>query len=110
MFERALNYLHTGNAAVIATTVMNPLWIGRSLIADGLPCFNPEIAVVSKNGPTNVKMELWPYDTQRHRPFTASARSQILTYGENHFNVSISFFHVIHFFHLEYACKRVRAL
>jgi hypothetical protein len=27
--ERALNFMHTGNPAVIKSTVMNPLWIGE---------------------------------------------------------------------------------
>ena len=38
--ERALNYMHTGNAAVILQDVMNPLWVGRALLVDGFPCFN----------------------------------------------------------------------
>lgn len=33
--ERGLNFMHTGNAAVIASSVMTPLWIGRALIEDG---------------------------------------------------------------------------
>jgi hypothetical protein len=30
--ERALNFMHTGNAAVITTTLMNPLWIGLAIV------------------------------------------------------------------------------
>ena len=30
--EHALKYMHTGNTAVIATSIMNSLWIGRSIV------------------------------------------------------------------------------
>jgi hypothetical protein len=43
VLERALNYMHTGNVKVIATSVMNPMWIGNALLEDGLPCLNPSI-------------------------------------------------------------------
>jgi hypothetical protein len=89
--ERALNYMHTGNTAVIATSVMNPLWIGRSIIKDGLPCFNPDIVNVSQqSGHSKVVVvsRKWPYDALKHQPKSCSGKAQMLTYGMEHYNVS----------------------
>lgn len=88
--ERALNYMHTGNTAVIATSVMNPLWIGRSIVRDGLPCFNPQIVNIvqlSDRSKVVVIARKWPYDNVKHQPKSCSGRSQILTYGLPHYNV-----------------------
>jgi hypothetical protein len=89
--ERALNYMHTGNASVIATSVMNPLWIGRAVIQDGIPCINPGVVRIQHDTPLTVDSGKWPYDQHKHQPKTASSRSQILTYGQGHFNVSLNF-------------------
>jgi hypothetical protein len=86
--ERALNYLHTGNAAVIATSVMNPLWIGRALIQDGLPCLNPRYVVTSHGSRLKPLPETWPYNKKKHQPLSSSKRAQVLTYGESYFNAS----------------------
>lgn len=86
--ERALNYMHTGNAAVIATSVMNPLWIGLAMIQDGLPCFNPRYVVTAHGTRIKVLPEVWPYNKKKHQPLSSSKRSQLLTYGEQYFNVS----------------------
>jgi hypothetical protein len=86
--ERALNYMHTGNAAVIATSVMNPLWIGMSIIQDGLPCFNPKYVVTAHGNRIQVLPDVWPYNLKKHQPLCSSQRSQVLTYGESYFNVS----------------------
>ena len=84
--ERALNFMHTGNVAVIATSVMNPLWIGLAIIHDGLPCLNPTI-VPTLTSSVFVNSREWPCNT-RHQPRSASKGSQLRTYGEGHFNVS----------------------
>jgi hypothetical protein len=90
--ERALNYMHTGNTAVIATSVMNPLWIGRSIVRDGCPCLNPKIVSASSNTRITFCERKWPWDDVKHKPKTSSDRAQILMYDANHFNVSdISF-------------------
>ena len=86
--ERALNYMHTGNAAVIATSVMNPLWIGNAIVRDGLPCFNSRIVSLKHKGPVSVVLERWPYDMIRHQPKTSSKAAQIFQYCVGHFNVS----------------------
>jgi hypothetical protein len=85
--ERALNFMHTGNVAVIATSAMNPLWIGLSIIHDGLPCINP--AVVPSLTPTVFIEKLrWPFNT-RVLPVSASRCAQIRTYGLGQYNVCL---------------------
>ncbi|KIL64797.1 hypothetical protein M378DRAFT_178583 [Amanita muscaria Koide BX008] len=83
--ERALNFMHTGNVAVIATSAMNPLWIGLAIIHDGLPCLNPAL-VPTLIGPNFVNVEYWPQHDNR-LPKSASRCSQLRTYGEGHYNV-----------------------
>jgi hypothetical protein len=85
--ERALNYMHTGNVAVIATSVMNPLWVGNAIICDGLPCFNSKIVSLRHNT-VSVVVDRWPFDHVRHHPKTSSKAAQIFSYGTSHFNVS----------------------
>ena len=84
--ERALNFMHTGNVSVIATSAMNPLWIGLSLIHDGHPCLNPSIA--SSIGAVCVHANQWPRNN-KGQPTSASKGSQLRTYGQGHFNVSV---------------------
>jgi hypothetical protein len=86
--ERALNYMHTGNTAVLATTVMNPLWIARALVKDGFPCINTDIIKIVNYKHIIIDPKLWPFDETLHRPYSSSRRSHTLTYGEPHFNVS----------------------
>jgi hypothetical protein len=88
--ECALNYMHTGNASVIAMSVMNPLWIGRAVIQDGIPYINPGVVRIQHDTPLTVDSAKWPYDQHKHQPKTASSRSQILMYGQGHFNVSLA--------------------
>lgn len=88
IMERALNYMHTGNAKVIATSVMNPLWIGRSVIKDGIPCLNKHMIIIRPVDTIIVKADQWPFDEMRQVAKSASQRAQQLTYGDSHFNVS----------------------
>ncbi len=87
--ERALNYMHTGNAAVISTTVMNPLWIGNAVVQDGLPCLNRNIVSLHANSQVSVIKQHWPYHQARQQPKTSSSAAQIFAYDLSHFNVSI---------------------
>lgn len=87
VLERALNFMHTGNMAVIATTVMTPMWIGRAIVKDGFPCINPMIVQIINSKHVQIDALQWPQDRNRRRPHSSSRRSQILTYGEPHFNV-----------------------
>jgi hypothetical protein len=84
--ERALNYMHTGNAAVITTSLMNPLWIGPSVVQDGLPSLNS--VLIPAQSTTCIVIDYnWPHNG-KGQPRTASKASQIRNYGEGHFNVS----------------------
>ena len=83
--ERALNFMHTGNPAVIKTTVMNPLWIGRAIINDGLPCFNPNLV---KPKPIKVTYGHWVYDEVRNLPKSSSESA--LRYRYNELTVAVS--------------------
>jgi hypothetical protein len=91
--ERALNYMHTGSAKVLATRVMNPLWTALSLLETGLPMFNPAIVRVGATAWDNVTVcaEQWPCDPNTHRPYGCSNKSQISSYGQYHFSVSVVF-------------------
>jgi hypothetical protein len=93
--ERALNYMHTGNVAVIATRVMNPLWIGRAIIQDGIPCINPKYVNIGLSSQLVIYAEQWPYNNSKYQPLTCSNRAQTLTYGDTHFRVSAKY---IYFF------------
>src|SRR4051794_34739304 len=59
--EHALNFMLTEHAKVIATSMMNPLWIGPAIIRDDLPSFNPRIF---KIGQLNLSLHIgyahWP--------------------------------------------------
>jgi hypothetical protein len=87
--ERALNFMHTGNPAVIKTSVMNPLWIGRAIIHDGLPSFNPNIVKVNNSGTTHVIFGEWPYDGIRKLPKSTSERAIRYRYNELTVGVSV---------------------
>lgn len=88
--ERALNFMHTGNTAVIASSVMNPLWIGLAIIHDGHPCLNSRI-IPTLTGSTLVNNAEWPYN-KRQEPRSGSKGSQVRQYGESHFKVCLSHF------------------
>lgn len=77
--ERALNFGHTGNVAVIARGLMNRLWVGLSLIELGTPMFSPSCFFSAKE--VSMDAGQYPTHTQLHTPLLASERSQILTYG-----------------------------
>jgi hypothetical protein len=90
--ERALNFMHTGNVSVIATSAMNPLWIGLSVIHDGHPCINPAI-VPTFTSSVLVNASRWPRN-KSGQVTSASKGSQIRTYGPGHFNVCYLSFHI----------------
>lgn len=79
--ERALNYMHTGNVAVIATTIMNPLWIGQAIIQDGMPCYNPQMVTIDGSGVMRANRDMWPYDPNTHQPRSSARASQLYVYN-----------------------------
>ena len=66
VLERTLNFMHTGNTAVIASTVMSPLWIGRAIIKDGFPCINPKIIRIVNSKHIEIDPIQWPQDLSRN--------------------------------------------
>lgn len=88
--ERALNYLHTGNAKVIATSVMNPLWIGQAIVKDGIPCFNPRIIHLTRGELLDTQLQRWPWDELRQQPRSASRKTQLVMWNEGLSKVRLS--------------------
>ncbi|KAG2090773.1 uncharacterized protein F5147DRAFT_780230 [Suillus discolor] len=88
VLERALAYAHTGNTKVIATSLMRPLWLVQSLLEHGLPTFSPSVRFAAPPSiPIAISPADWPTLTSMKVPAIASKRSQILTYGNDHFEV-----------------------
>lgn len=88
--ERTLSYGHTGNGKVLARAVMDPLFLTRGLIQNGMPTLNKQIyqMPLQASGQLTVLAAHWPLTKQNH-PAICSKRCQVLTYGETHFQVSI---------------------
>ncbi|KAF7782914.1 hypothetical protein Agabi119p4_2290 [Agaricus bisporus var. burnettii] len=84
--ERGLNYMHTGNAAVIASSVMSPLWIGKALVTDGFPCFNTDIVRIHNGKRLTVSAPNWPMAADSARPLSSSRATQLFRYDKRHFN------------------------
>ncbi|KAG1720751.1 hypothetical protein EDB19DRAFT_1835830 [Suillus lakei] len=95
VLERALAYAHTGNAKVIATSLMRPLWLVQSLLEHGLPTFSPSVRFAAAPSiPVAISPADWPTLTSMKVPAIASKRSQILTYGIDHFEAYKAEFHI----------------
>lgn len=92
VLERALNVAHTGNVRVIATSLMNPLFVGRSLIDHGTPTFH-ECVLMGQTAydPVHIQDVQFPRQQALRQPLTASKRSQILNYGVEHWEVCSPF-------------------
>jgi hypothetical protein len=89
VLERALNYMHTGNAKVLATTVMRPLWISQALVQHGLPALSPIIRPgTSMTDAITVLAPDWPTNPANLQPYSAANRAQIYTYGPRLASVS----------------------
>lgn len=88
VLERTLAYAHTGNARVLATKLMRPLWLVQSLLEQGLPTFAPSVRITTTiNNPIAISAADWPTSDNLNVPAIASKRSQVLTYGNDHFEV-----------------------
>ncbi|KAG1853395.1 hypothetical protein F4604DRAFT_1933291 [Suillus subluteus] len=95
VLERALAYAHTGNTRVIATSLMRPLWLVQSLLEHGLPTFSPSVRFAAAPSiPVAISPADWPTLTSMKVPAIASKRSQILTYGNDHFEAYKAEFHI----------------
>lgn len=90
-FERMLCYCHTGNTAVLATSLMRPLGLSRGALMDGFPTLNnhfqqPTISLALRNG-LLINPATWPL--KDGYPAVASKKSQIVTYSLNYFLVRV---------------------
>lgn len=97
VLERALNVAHTGNVRVIATSLMNPMWIGRSLVDHGTPTFDDRLVMGhTALDPVHIPDVKWPRNETSRLPLSASKRSQVLNYGPQHWEVRITLFYHNH--------------
>jgi hypothetical protein len=89
--ERAVAYAHTGNGKVLSSGVMGPLYMSRALVEHGMPTIKKSIYTTpfQKATPFIIHEELWPLNRSGKAPAICSKRSQILTYGEAHYLVSV---------------------
>ncbi|KAG2028654.1 hypothetical protein BDR03DRAFT_1019517 [Suillus americanus] len=90
VLERTLAYAHTGNAKVIATSLMRPFWLVQSLLQQGIPTLSTKIRMSSSplTTPITVSPADWPTLTDMRVPAISSKRAQILTYSQDHFEAS----------------------
>jgi hypothetical protein len=88
VLERALNFMHSGNIKVIAPTIMNPMWIGKALIQDGMPCLNPSIVRFFSDS-WEICMKDMINHTFARNPSSAAKCVILYNYGPCVFQVSI---------------------
>ncbi|KAG2738230.1 hypothetical protein P692DRAFT_20882808 [Suillus brevipes Sb2] len=88
VLERALAYAHTGNARVIASKLMRPLWLVQSLFEQGLPTFSPSVRLAASiSNPISISSSDWPTSDNLNVPAIASKRSQAYKAG---FHIELS--------------------
>lgn len=90
MLERALAFAHTGNAKVLSSSLMRPFWLIRSLVQQGFPTMAQTVRLVTTTTiPVSVSPSDWPIVARSNLPAIASKRSQVVTYGADHFEVCV---------------------
>ncbi|KAG2335389.1 hypothetical protein BDR05DRAFT_954111, partial [Suillus weaverae] len=88
VLERTLAYAHTGNARVLASKLMRPLWLVQSLLEQGLPTFAPSVRMTSSiSNPIAISSADWPTSDNLNVPAIASKRSQAYKAG---FHIELS--------------------
>lgn len=87
--ERALNFMHTGNTAVLLPRLMSPLWTSQGLLKDGWPCFNRRLVHFGDNKAIEWRFKQWPFDQKMRKPISAAVAGQKFYYNAEHGNVSI---------------------
>lgn len=89
LFERALNFAHTGAARVLQRSLMDHTFLSLGVIFDGFPSlsndFVPHYAL--NRGSLKLCADHWPLERESGRPLTSSQRVQTLTYGTHHYEV-----------------------
>ena len=91
--ERILCFCHMGNTAILATSLMNPLYLSRAVIKDGFPMLckvfiQSMISSAMKHG-FEIDRRDWPL--KDGYPAIALRRAQILTYSLDYFMVRLFF-------------------
>jgi len=91
--ERILCFCHTGNTAILATSLMNPLCLSRAVIKDGFPMLckvfiQSMISSAMKHG-FEIDRRDWPL--KDGYPAIALRRAQILTYSLDYFMMHLFF-------------------
>jgi hypothetical protein len=69
---------------------MDPLWLSLSLLHDGLPTISP-ILVTSGMFLSQIDIRHADWPTRRGEPLVASRKSQLINYGDDHYQVCIMF-------------------
>jgi hypothetical protein len=88
--ERALAMAYTGDARVIVKDLMGPLGLKQSLLDMGLPSITRLIHLdVGPAKALTYHRGDWPLTSTRE-PAVASMRAQTLTYGHDHYLVSLA--------------------
>lgn len=87
--ERMLCFCHTGNTAVFATSLMAPLNMSRSAVADGFPTMSNIFKHPNIRRAMTYDLEIDPrkWPMKDGYPAIASKRAQVLTYSLPHFMV-----------------------
>jgi hypothetical protein len=88
--ERALAYAHTGNAKVLSSGVMGPLFMIRGMVQHGMPTINKAVyqTPIQSSMPFIVHSVTWPLTKSKKYPAICTKRSHILNYGEEYYMVS----------------------
>ena len=85
--ERALNYMHTGNTAVLLTWIMNTLWTSQGLLKDRWPCFNSHLVRIGDGQQLEWRIKQWPFDGRTCKLTSAAYASQAFYYSAEHARV-----------------------
>jgi hypothetical protein len=99
VLERTLNYAQTGNGKVLARSLMNPLWVSRGLLEDGMPTFSSAVDFdLDGSKDPIIRMTEWPLMHRSRALALPSRKSHLVNYGQGQLDVSVlSFFSFILF-------------
>ncbi|KAA1479748.1 hypothetical protein DENSPDRAFT_887035, partial [Dentipellis sp. KUC8613] len=101
MLERAQNYCHTGNPAVLVKALMHPALLSLGLMTTGFPALWSSFPFSSTStASTDLEFlsSVWPV-RKNGLPQTCSGRAQTITYGKDHFLVYKAMFDILHIIH-----------
>lgn len=89
LFERVLNFAHTGAAHVLQKSLMDRTFLSLGIIFDGFPSLSDKIVShdALRQGSLKLCPTQWPLERESGKPLTSSRQVQILTYGTQHYKV-----------------------